>query len=39
MNTFAIHFIETAKFSLHFQLASIPKRSKTMIVFAENDNF
>ena len=44
-NTFLFHFhiniffIETANYSLRFHLASTPKRSKTMIVFTENDNF
>ena len=32
-------FIETTNFSLNFHLASTQERSKTMIVFAENNNF
>ena len=36
---FHIIFIETANFSLRCHLASIRKRSETMIVFIENDNF
>ena len=36
---FHIVFIETANFSLRFHHASTRKRSKTMIVFTENDNF
>ena len=38
-NTCHIVFIETASFSLRFHLGSARKRSKTMIVFTENDNF
>ena len=36
---FHIVFIETANFSLHFHFASIRNRSKTMVVFTENDKF
>ena len=36
---FHVVFIEKANFSLRFHLASTRKRSKTMIVFTENDNF